>query len=350
MKHYLASVTHRMLMLSFLVIGSSFFYLDSSSATRPVFIELGNGVIGDTRTGLIWEESGSKAPIMWEDVNNYFKYLQTGGYEDWRLPTKNELISLYEDLGIISSNQRNRCINPFIWPTNPDCSTNEDPCKVEYWSSSKLLYLFVISKDFNNGKNKHSIPGNTGKYIRAVRTTHLPDYMLSTENNNSRNYARMGAYLGGFIGLFIACSFIWKKLIVMRNYVVYGHPDHGYTAVKVGFSWPALFFGIPWMLVKKLWFYSLCWMGLLAVLFVFAMIPSSWFTLPKALDYILMCGIIYLYWLHPAFKGNQWRELILSDQGYRKITKVQAKTANSAIDLVYKSELKQNEHNRAELS
>jgi hypothetical protein len=39
----------------------------------------------------------------------------------------------------------------------------------------------------------------------------------------------------------------------MKTFNVFKHPDKGFEAVKVGFSWPAFFFGILWMIAKKLW-------------------------------------------------------------------------------------------------
>ena len=39
----------------------------------------------------------------------------------------------------------------------------------------------------------------------------------------------------------------------MKTFKVYEHEIYGYEAVKQGFSWPALFFGFIWALVKKLW-------------------------------------------------------------------------------------------------
>jgi hypothetical protein len=45
----------------------------------------------------------------------------------------------------------------------------------------------------------------------------------------------------------------------MRHFLVYQHPEFGEEAAKVGFSWPALFFSIIWMMVKKLWMWAGIW-------------------------------------------------------------------------------------------
>ncbi|MBK1735590.1 hypothetical protein CKO15_09895 [Halorhodospira abdelmalekii] len=40
----------------------------------------------------------------------------------------------------------------------------------------------------------------------------------------------------------------------MKYFRIHEHPEHGLEAVKDGFSWPAFFFGIFWMLYKELWY------------------------------------------------------------------------------------------------
>ena len=52
----------------------------------------------------------------------------------------------------------------------------------------------------------------------------------------------------------------------MKTFNVYKHPTQGIEAVKVGFSWPAFFFGIIWMLVKKLWGLAGAWFAAYIVL------------------------------------------------------------------------------------
>ncbi len=56
-----------------------------------------NGVIVDKTTSLVWQQSGSESPLQWKQAQDYIKNLNQqrfGGYEDWRLPTINELLSL----------------------------------------------------------------------------------------------------------------------------------------------------------------------------------------------------------------------------------------------------------------
>lgn len=54
-------------------------------------------VLVDKATGLAWQQSGSPYPMSWPEARQYVQQLSNkgaGGYEGWRLPTMNELLSL----------------------------------------------------------------------------------------------------------------------------------------------------------------------------------------------------------------------------------------------------------------
>ena len=56
-----------------------------------------DGVIVDGTTNLVWQQSGSESPLQWEQAKDYINRINQqrfGGYEGWRLPTINELLSL----------------------------------------------------------------------------------------------------------------------------------------------------------------------------------------------------------------------------------------------------------------
>jgi serine/threonine-protein kinase len=56
-----------------------------------------DGVIVDAMTNLAWQQSGSESVLPWDQANEYIHTLnhrKSGGYENWRLPTINELLSL----------------------------------------------------------------------------------------------------------------------------------------------------------------------------------------------------------------------------------------------------------------
>lgn len=66
---------------------------DEMKATR--FKDSGNGTVTDGLTGLVW----AKAPaddMAWQDALKYCEDLRLAGHEDWRLPTVEELRSLFD--------------------------------------------------------------------------------------------------------------------------------------------------------------------------------------------------------------------------------------------------------------
>ena len=60
------------------------------------FIATGTGVVIDTRTGLMWAAKDKGKGISWDDAKLYCENYQGGGYSDWRMPTQDELASLYD--------------------------------------------------------------------------------------------------------------------------------------------------------------------------------------------------------------------------------------------------------------
>lgn len=79
----------------------SVFNIDDSHRPLHYFeknIELAKiGVVIDKTTNLIWQQSGSESPLQWEQAKQYITTLNQqrfGDYENWRLPTINELLSL----------------------------------------------------------------------------------------------------------------------------------------------------------------------------------------------------------------------------------------------------------------
>jgi len=118
----------------------------------------------------------------------------------------------------------------------------------------------------------------------------------------------------------------------MRTFNVYKHPTQGIEAVKVGFSWPALFFGVIWMLVKKLWGVAGAWVAAYIVLSLIERVTDqSEEDGAQALVYLILAAGYFTLWLVPAFKGNRWREENLSSHGYEKSKTVQAETPDAAV-------------------
>ena len=120
----------------------------------------------------------------------------------------------------------------------------------------------------------------------------------------------------------------------MKTFRIFEHPQGNREAVKLGFSWPAFFFGIIWMLVKKLWKYAAIWF----VIYVFMAFVENFLKsgdvatgMTATYDLMIMLGYL-LIMLVPAFKGNAWREKNLQSKGYVLTGEVKASSPANALN------------------
>jgi hypothetical protein len=60
------------------------------------FVKNSDETVTDNKTGLMWAVKDNGAPINWMDAQSYCIDYSGGGYTDWRMPTLDELSSLYE--------------------------------------------------------------------------------------------------------------------------------------------------------------------------------------------------------------------------------------------------------------
>lgn len=121
----------------------------------------------------------------------------------------------------------------------------------------------------------------------------------------------------------------------MKVHKVYKHPSLGAEAVKVGFSWPAAFLNIIWMLAKKLWTLAGLWVLAYIVLAIIQDAALKSYSTGAIL--IVLAGHLALA-LIPAFKGNEWRIKNLTKRGYEFVGSAQAATPDAAIAQVLKKE------------
>ncbi len=72
------------------------YYIDNEFGVQTIE---GDKVISDLTTGLMWQQSGSKDYMSYDEANIYIAQLnnsQFAGHSDWRLPTLEEAITLLE--------------------------------------------------------------------------------------------------------------------------------------------------------------------------------------------------------------------------------------------------------------
>ena len=126
-----------------------------------------DGTVTDTRTGLTWQTcelgksgadcQGTSTQMGWDEATQVAKSSKVGGFDDWRLPTIEELLSIAED----------RCINPSI---NASVFPNSSSSQVwTSWIADELKggAWFVLFLDGTPGLQYKGDPAA----IRLVRST-----------------------------------------------------------------------------------------------------------------------------------------------------------------------------------
>ena len=59
------------------------------------FVDNSDGTVTDTSTGLMWQQETADS-MNWESAISYCEDLSLAGYDDWRLPNRNELQTLVD--------------------------------------------------------------------------------------------------------------------------------------------------------------------------------------------------------------------------------------------------------------
>lgn len=121
----------------------------------------------------------------------------------------------------------------------------------------------------------------------------------------------------------------------MSEFKVYKHPVNGYEAVKIGFSWPGLFFTWIWAFVKRLWV-----PGIILIPVIFVCNSIAFFLLDakvsdpdggNALFYIILIVATFGPGIFVGMKGNNWRESSMVTRGYTYIDTIEAGAPEGAI-------------------
>ena len=121
------------------------------------YTDLGNGIIKDNVTGLMWQKATAPGTYTWAQAVDYCNNLSLGGYTDWYLPTILELSTLVYSSILLHS----PTINTTYFP---------DTGQSYYWSSTTLAdstghawgVYFYYGSVINDSKTDYN-------YVRAVR-------------------------------------------------------------------------------------------------------------------------------------------------------------------------------------
>ena len=132
-------------------------------STAKVYINNGDGTITDPATGLMWIQYLSVL-MDWEEAVSYCENLSFGGYDDWRLPNRNELQS------IVDYTRYNSSINSTYFPYTFNGA---------YWTSTTVItptgsggHAWYV--EFMNGNVLYDLQKTYHLRFRPVRTIPPP--------------------------------------------------------------------------------------------------------------------------------------------------------------------------------
>ena len=138
------------------------------------FVDNGDGTVTDRATGLMWEQKGSKREKSHYYAKKHVKSLNKkkfAGYDDWRIPTVEELYSLLEP-----NTNKQLYINPVFAIKAYHC-WSVDESDLQSWSP--LTRMRYVTLDYKKGTVSDAYTGsqpggasvsNFSSFIRAVRS------------------------------------------------------------------------------------------------------------------------------------------------------------------------------------
>lgn len=130
-------------------------------------------VITDNCTGLMWQRTPPSGTMSWIDALVFASDLTLAGFNDWRLPNVNELLS------IVDYGSNWNAINP-IFDSLPPTSSDDDVTGPgpgsSFWSSTSADFAPELSAwrvNFAIG-GLESVDKNNSHAVRAVRGGFIP--------------------------------------------------------------------------------------------------------------------------------------------------------------------------------
>jgi hypothetical protein len=131
-------------------------------------IKNGDGTITDAQTGLMWQTQIYNSKLNWEGSLLYFENLKFAGFTDWRLPNKEEIISIFDysnNCPKFSTEYFNDTLPEFYWSSTSNVRGSGTIVMNEYTIGA---YAKSLCFKFNDGSSTINHKSSY-YYTRSVR-------------------------------------------------------------------------------------------------------------------------------------------------------------------------------------
>ncbi|MCI5196181.1 MAG: DUF1566 domain-containing protein [Candidatus Electrothrix sp. AW5] len=189
------------------------------------YINNGNGTITDTKTGLMWKrcpeglsgkncEKGKAKEYSWNDAVKRFKNVSYAGYDDWRMPTIDELKTLVYCSKGVKNKKNGECNKGSTKPTINQKAFPNTTSWPPYWSSSPNANYSAIALyvHFSNG-NSYNVNRNNSYAVRLVRSGQSPKNSPQGNPNPGTAGKKIGKYIDNRDGTITdtETGLMWKR-------------------------------------------------------------------------------------------------------------------------------------------
>lgn len=155
--------------LMFALLGGCLFVAGSilagnNAAAAERFVTLDDGTVQDRKSGLIWAAQDNGANILWKDAAPYCERFSVGEHKDWRMPTAQELATLYGNRPKTKGQDDRYTI---------DVVTKSIKITAPWvWTNKKMARNKAIAFGFNDGKSIRLYRGSeVNRRVLPVRST-----------------------------------------------------------------------------------------------------------------------------------------------------------------------------------
>ena len=162
--------------------------VEFSESVFEASVENGDEVVNDSATGLVWQKD-YVLKGEWRQTLNYCENLVYAGYSDWRLPNKNELLSLItyrqdhpdSDFSWIDDEAAPQY---FFSSTSPRANT----VAVIFSTDGETRYMYKVENNYYQDRNVRCVRSNLcgeGLFLKGAECVHDPCSQNSCEVPNS---------------------------------------------------------------------------------------------------------------------------------------------------------------------